>query len=83
VEDRVVVELKAIAEIAEVHKRQVLSQLKLAGLHTGLILNFNVVVLTDGGVRRVVNPAAGAHDTDVDGDRERFERSQRFDGERA
>ena len=59
VEDRVVVELKAIVEIAEIHRRQVLSQLKLARLHTGLILNFNVVVLTDGGVRRVVNPAAG------------------------
>ena len=61
VEDRVVVELKAIVEIAEIHRRQVLSQLKLGRLHTGLNLNFNVVMLTDGGVRRVVNPAVGDH----------------------
>ena len=65
VEDLVVVELKAIVEIAEIHRRQVLTQLKLAGLHTGLIVNFNVVVLTDGGVKRVVNPAASARHLDA------------------
>jgi GxxExxY protein len=59
VEDRVIVELKTVVEIAEIHKKQVLTQLKLAGLHTGLIMNFNVEILTDGGVKRVVNPAAG------------------------
>ena len=63
--DLVVVELKAIVEIAEIHRRQVLTQLKLAGLHTGLIVNFNVVVLTDGGVKRVVNPAASARHLDA------------------
>jgi hypothetical protein len=40
-------------------KKQVLTQLRLAGLRTGLIINFNVEILTDGGVKRVVNPAAG------------------------
>ena len=64
VEDRVIVELKTVVEIVEIHKKQVLTQLKLAGLHTGLILNFNVEVLTDGGVKRVVNPAAGQDDFD-------------------
>ena len=59
VEDRVIVELKAVAEIVEIHKAQVLTQLRLAGLPTGLLLNFNVPVLTGGGVSRVVNPAAG------------------------
>lgn len=58
VEDRVIVELKAISEIAEIHKRQVLTQLRLMGLAIGLILNFNVMVLTDGGVKRVVNREA-------------------------
>ena len=58
VEDRVIVELKTVVEIAEIHKKQVLTQLRLAGLHTGLIMNFNVEILTDGGVKRVVNPAA-------------------------
>jgi GxxExxY protein len=65
VEERVVVELKAVAEIVEIHRIQVLTQLRLAGLHTGLILNFNVPILTDGGVRRVVNPAAGADGADL------------------
>ena len=32
-----------------------LTQLRLAGLSVGLLLNFNVVILTDGGVKRVVN----------------------------
>jgi GxxExxY protein len=65
VEDRVVVELKAVAEIIEIHRTQVLTQLRLAGLQTGLILNFNVPILTDSGVRRVVNPAAGPDGTDL------------------
>ena len=64
VEDRVVVELKTVVEIAEIHKKQVLTQLRLAGLHTGLIMNFNVQILTDGGVKRVVNPAAGPDHAD-------------------
>ena len=60
VEDQVVVELKAVAEVAEIHKRQVLTQLKLADLPVGLLMNFNVLLLTDGGVKRIVNPTAPA-----------------------
>lgn len=52
----VVVELKVVAALAEIHKRQVLTQLKLTDLPVGLLLNFNVVTLTDGGIKRVVNP---------------------------
>jgi GxxExxY protein len=33
VEDRVIVELKAVAEVVEIHRTQVLTQLRLAGLH--------------------------------------------------
>lgn len=57
VEGRVVVELKAVTALAEIHKRQVMTQLKLTGLPVGLLMNFNVVVLTAGGVKRIVNPA--------------------------
>jgi GxxExxY protein len=46
-----------VAVLAEVHKRQVLTQLKLTDLPIGLLLNFNVVTLTDGGVKRIVNPS--------------------------
>jgi GxxExxY protein len=45
-----------VVALAEIHKRQVLTQLKLTGLPVGLLMNFNVVTLTDGGVRRIVNP---------------------------
>ena len=55
VEDQVVVELKSVGELGEIHRRQVLTQLRLAGLSVGLLLNFNVVIVTDGGVKRVVN----------------------------
>jgi GxxExxY protein len=57
VEHIVVVELKALAALAEIHSRQVLTQLKLTGLPVGLLINFNVLKLTDG-VKRLVNPAA-------------------------
>jgi len=56
VEGLVVVELKAVAALAEIHKRQVLTQLKLTDLPFGLLLNFNVVSLKQGGIKRVVNP---------------------------
>jgi GxxExxY protein len=56
VENCVVLELKAVAALGEIHKRQVLTQLKLTGLPVGLLMNFNVVVLTSGGVKRLVNP---------------------------
>jgi hypothetical protein len=41
---------------AEIHKRQVLTQLKLTDLPVGLLLNFNVVTLKEGGIKRIVNP---------------------------
>lgn len=58
VEDQVIVELKSVAKLIEVHKRQLLTQLRLSGLAVGLLMNFNVALLTAGGVKRVVNPAA-------------------------
>jgi GxxExxY protein len=56
VENCVVVELKAVIALAEIHRRQVLTQLKLTGLPVALLMNFNVVTLTNGGVKRIVNP---------------------------
>jgi GxxExxY protein len=55
VENTVIVELKAVAALEEIHRQQVITQLKLTGLPVGLLMNFNAVKLTDG-VRRVVNP---------------------------
>ena len=55
VDDIVVVELKAVEKIAPVHKAQVITYLKLTGLPIGLVMNFNVPLLTQG-VTRLVRP---------------------------
>ena len=51
----VVVELKAVSALTEIHARQVLTYVKLTGLPVGLLINFNVPKLIDG-VKRVINP---------------------------
>lgn len=54
VEDCVIVELKVVEHLLEVHKAQLLSYLKLSHKQAGLLINFNVVHLRDG-IRRLVN----------------------------
>ena len=54
VEDKVIVELKSVEAIAAVHKKQLLTHLRLADKRLGLLINFNVPLLLDG-VDRVVN----------------------------
>lgn len=56
VEKRIVVELKAAAEIAPVHIAQILTYLKILKRPSGLIINFNVPRLRDG-IRRIYNNA--------------------------
>ena len=53
VEDRVMVEIKAVDRILPVHEAQMLTYLRLARLRAGLLMNFNNVVLKDG-LRRFV-----------------------------
>ncbi len=52
VEDCVLVEFKAVEKILPVHRAQVLTYLKLAGLRLGLLINFNVPVIRDG-IKRI------------------------------
>jgi GxxExxY protein len=54
VADRLIVELKAVAELAPIHTAQVISYLKAASLPLALLINFNVPVLLRG-VRRVIH----------------------------
>ncbi len=54
VENAVVVELKAVAEVLPVHEAQPLTYMRLSGKRVGLLVNFNVPVLKDGIVRRVL-----------------------------
>jgi GxxExxY protein len=53
VEDKVIVELKAIKELAPIHEAQLLTYMKLAQCRVGLLINFNVLKLRDG-IRRLV-----------------------------
>ena len=48
VDDRLVVELKTVEKILPVHEAQLLTYLRLSGIRTGLLLNFNTSVLKDG-----------------------------------
>ncbi len=54
VEDEIVVELKSVAKIEPVHKKQLLTYLRLAGKQLGLLINFNEPLLRDG-ITRVIN----------------------------
>ena len=54
VEDKVIVELKSLESVLPVHKKQLLTYLKLTGLKVGLLINFNVELMKDG-ITRVAN----------------------------
>jgi GxxExxY protein len=54
VERTVIVELKSVDKVLPIHQAQLLSYLKLAGKSVGLLINFNVELLTDG-VKRIAN----------------------------
>ena len=58
VENRIVIELKAVEKLLPLHHAQLLSYLKLSRRPVGLLINFNVVHLREG-IRRVVNGYSG------------------------
>jgi GxxExxY protein len=58
VEDTVVVELKSVEEVLPIHKKQLLTYLRLARKPLGLLINFNNQLLKDG-ITRIVNSPLG------------------------
>lgn len=54
VEEKVIVEIKAVERMEPIHEAQLLSYLKLSGCEVGLLINFNVKILKNG-IRRLVN----------------------------
>ena len=54
VNGKLMLELKSIEEVAPVHKKQLLTYLKLADYRLGLLINFNVELIKDG-ISRIVN----------------------------
>jgi|SRR5438105_4973221 len=53
VDERVIVEIKAVEALTSVHKAQILTYLKLSSLRLGLLINFNVALFRHG-VKRIV-----------------------------
>ena len=54
VEDSLILELKSVEAVAPVHKKQLLTYLRLAGKRLGLLINFGAPLIKDG-ISRVVN----------------------------
>jgi GxxExxY protein len=54
VEHKVIVEIKSIEVLNDIHTAQVLTYLKVSGCKVGLLINFNVLRLVDG-LKRLVN----------------------------
>lgn len=52
--DKVIVELKSVELLADLHYKQVQTYLKLTGCKLGLLINFNVALIKDG-IHRIVN----------------------------
>jgi len=54
VEDKVIVEIKSVEAVTPVHKKQLLTHLRLADKRLGLLINFNVTLIKDG-ITRIAN----------------------------
>jgi len=54
VERLVIVELKSIAKVQDVHKKQLLTYLRISGLKLGLLINFGESLIKDG-ITRIIN----------------------------
>ncbi len=54
VENKIIIELKSVEQIAAVHPKQLLTYLKVTNLKLGLLINFNEKLIKDG-ITRIVN----------------------------
>jgi len=55
VENKVLIEVKSVENLAEVHHKQVITYLKLSNLKLGILVNFNVDDINNGIFRKVNN----------------------------
>lgn len=54
IEDKVIIEIKVVDALADIHTAQLLTYLKLKDLKLGLLINFNTLLLKTG-IKRIVN----------------------------
>ncbi len=53
-EKQLIIELKVVEKFLPIHQAQILTYMKLANVSVGLLMNFNVELLKDGGIKRFV-----------------------------
>jgi GxxExxY protein len=61
VDERVIVEVKTVKHITDLDVAKLLTYLRLTDIRVGLIINFNINILKNGGIRRVVNRYVDHH----------------------
>lgn len=54
VEEKVIIEIKSVEQLSNVHPKQLLTYLKITDLKLGLLINFNEVLIKNG-IKRIVN----------------------------
>ena len=54
VENKVIVEIKSVENLAPIHFAQTLTYIKLSNIKLGLLINFNTIILKEG-IQRIVN----------------------------
>jgi GxxExxY protein len=54
VDNKVIIEIKSVEALAQVHPKQLLTYLKITGLKLGLLINFNEAMIKNG-IKRIVN----------------------------
>jgi GxxExxY protein len=54
IEGKVIVEVKAVKSLEDIHVAQLLTYLKLSGCRLGLLINFNILILKNG-IKRIAN----------------------------
>jgi GxxExxY protein len=54
IEDKLVVELKTVDEMTDLHKAQLRTYLRISGRHLGLLINFNSTLIKTG-IKRIIN----------------------------
>jgi len=54
VEKQLILELKVVEKFSPIHEAQILTYMKLAKVSVGLLINFNVELLKEGGIKRFV-----------------------------
>ena len=54
VEDKVIIELKSVEDLAPIHYKQITTYLKLTNMKIGLLVNFNTLNILDN-IKRIAN----------------------------